>query len=815
MKSTRPSAQGFSANRADTTHNSFVSAGDLPPTQDRALLSLSSDISATLDVPECLALDAHCLVTEVELWPLHSLDDGTSLSQALSDNTGSSPLFCERDQKRLRKTALSENLTTRLVDTHASLPRERYFPEQMELSRGDLAGLEISSMGMGCEAIPTGFEYSLIGGDYPTGKKESHIIIREIVCEAAADFTVVPRRDAVTRSYKRRSLSQVVETCFDLSSVAHDRQTHLLHGFITSFFENFHDLWPISWRQGFDYDSVEPFLYLAMTSIGAMYSGSSHAAAYGMAVYQELRPILLNACLTCPETPVKTEEIFEAILLTEIMSLYLGRFQESKYIREASTLLVSYAQRIKLFSELPDQRGLVGHCDGNQSEESLFRWIRMERRRRLAFAFLQCETYSSILFHTRPLVSHRDFDLKIPCSQELWTYVGPDWREKMLTASQAANSHTLYADLVHTATDGTFGNSAALDATSSELILCGLQMLLREVSEQNSHSIMHSTLAFQMMNPQHHSAFLFAADGMAQQHLSPRSWTSIPYSDQSSSSSASSHFVSSQNIYPADYQQACQSLNNWRTIQEVLDLISPPHTTRPAPWLLYHIGCINLHADINALQTLFGCSGESRNQAETQTAEKKIMSWASSYAAKVALHHAYQIWQVVETNLQRNEINNASNSNHNRHILPIISLYYAGMIMRAMADLYPEGEAEIWSPENPGAGSAGFCLPRGNIYVILKNIGAIAPKMSPMWEPVSALILKIQILSLSPMPTPWESNPGVDIYQQPDRLGLWWTGNLGNGLNGLDANGLLLGSPGNEILGNGEEAIWKQDLRLN
>ncbi|KAJ5413816.1 hypothetical protein N7509_000443 [Penicillium cosmopolitanum] len=177
-----------------------------------------------------------------------------------------------------------------------------------------------------------------------------------------------------------------------------------------------------------------------MTSIGAMYAGSSNATAYGMAVHQALRPILLNECLKCPENSVKMEEIFEALILTEVMSLYVGKFQESKYVREARTILVSFAQRANLLTEPSHQWGSVCQCDRNQSEESLARWIHMERRRRLAFAFLRCETYFCILFNTRPLVSHFDFDLKIPCSQELCTYVGPDWREKLLTASQAPNS---------------------------------------------------------------------------------------------------------------------------------------------------------------------------------------------------------------------------------------------------------------------------------------------------------------------------------------------------------------------------------------
>ncbi|KAJ5413815.1 hypothetical protein N7509_000442 [Penicillium cosmopolitanum] len=323
------------------------------------------------------------------------------------------------------------------------------------------------------------------------------------------------------------------------------------------------------------------------------------------------------------------------------------------------------------------------------------------------------------------------------------------------------------------------------DASSSEVILCGLQMQLQKPSKRNGYTTLHSPLDSQVINPQHHSEFPIADNRTVQRHPSPRFWTDDMNLDQSSSTSVSSDLILSQNTRFSKHQNTFQSLNNWTAIQEMLDLISPPQHIPPEPWLLYHIGCVKLHADISALQTISCCVGEPRSKAETQAAKRIVLSWASDLATKVALHHAYQIWHLVEGNVQQNEINDASKSNQDRHVLFRISLYYASIIMRAIITLCPEIEVEIWQPENQGVG---LYLPSGDIHAVLKDIGAIAPKISLVWEPVSALIFGTKILSLSPIPMPLVPDPVVDTCQKPNRLGSGWTGNLGDRWDGLDVD---------------------------
>lgn len=106
-----------------------------------------------------------------------------------------------------------------------------------------------------------------------------------------------------------------------------------------------------------------------------------------------IAPNSLNACLIWPEHSVKTEQIFEAILSTEIMSVDLGRFQESRYTGKTNTLRTDEA----LFRTLSVPCPWPCQFDDDHSEESLVRWICMGKRRRLAFAFSQCGTCFKIL----------------------------------------------------------------------------------------------------------------------------------------------------------------------------------------------------------------------------------------------------------------------------------------------------------------------------------------------------------------------------------------------------------------------------------
>lgn len=368
------------------------------------------------------------------------------------------------------------------LDWNGSLGKDASSTHIDDISMAPGLGVDLSNSYMSGPTKNMGYMPSIVP-PAATQRKPPEVV-HGIVQEAVDDFQQFPMNDVVFRCRKRRALSQLFDSSFG-GLDAPKSASHVLHSFVTCFFDEFHHMWPIMWRQGFDYDAVEPLLYLTMTSIGAIYAGTSRAKAYGMSMLHSLKAAVVNACLACPEHEDKLDQIFEALLLLAIASLHLGHARTPKYIHQARAVLASHARRVNLFSETPSPDS---QYDG---EESLTRWIKLERKRRMAFAFLRWEAISSILLNTSPQLSCEELCLKIPCNQELWLYVGPDWRERLLTARQEAAFHPMYAELFwHLHGGGTGSLSLTpLSAPIHELMLYGLHLPLGTTPLHTQHAL--------------------------------------------------------------------------------------------------------------------------------------------------------------------------------------------------------------------------------------------------------------------------------------------------------------------------------------
>ncbi len=517
-------------------------------------------------------------------------------------------------------------------------------------------------------------------------------VVHGIVQEAVNDFQQFPMNDVVFRCRKRRALSELFDSSFG-GLDAPKSASHVLHSFVTCFFDEFHHMWPILWRQGLDYDAVEPLLYLTMTSIGAIYAGTSRAKAYGMSMLHSLKAAVVNACLACPEHETKLDQIFEALLLLAIASLHLGHARTPKYIHQARAVLASHARRVNLFSETPESP--------HDGEESLTRWIKMERKRRMAFAFLRWEAISSILLNTSPQLSCEELCLKIPCNQELWLYVGPDWRERLLTARQEAAFHPMYAELFwHLHGGGGTGSLALtpLSAPIHELMLYGLHLPLGTTPLHSQHTL-----------------------------RSP----------------------------------------DWESVRRMLNPISLYDRENLSAWLLYHLAYIRIHSNMNLFKIPSTGSEDPTAGPFQQQRINDLTCWSTTTSAKVALHHACQIWYLITATLQQDDLvtpyfpNQRAASQHN--IVAIICLYYAGIVMRTMADLCPSIDAQILQPRHMHI-MGETLLTSYNIHGEVQKLGDIASRLCPSSEETSWLVTEIKALSLGG----WfgaASSQAVDIWE--------------------------------------------------
>ncbi|GAD93872.1 hypothetical protein MYCGRDRAFT_106793 [Paecilomyces variotii No. 5] len=690
MKSTRPSVQSFPTNRAGTNQTPAASIGaDVSPSKDDAP-SPSPPPSQPSQTSANEPSRSPRLMADFERWLLPQPGE-SPLEWILPDDMtipmNSPSSHGERGETESTEYPRTESTSTENIDADASLEHLRNISAHIQPAELGLTDFDVRSLEASWYQISSEIERTPNKPEEISINEELRGVVDKLVQEALDDFTRFPVNDAVFRSRKRRALSQLFDSYFRLSDTMPNKGTHVLHSLVTCFFEKFYHMWPISWRQGFDYDAVEPLLYLTMTSLGGICAGTPQARAYGMAMYQSLSPNLLNACLTCPENEIKLDQIFEALLLTAIMSLHLGHSWMSKYVHQASAVLISHARRIGLFKESLEQQfsgARNRRAFHSQSEESLTQWIKLERRRRLAFAFLRWEVFSSILLNTRPLISYEELHLKIPCSQELWTYVGPDWREKLLTARQEVAIHPPYTELIRATSDGSISDLTALSDAAHEFILCGLHIPL--------------------------GIFSLSRD-----------------SDR------------------MDAKHALQRFSKWKNMKEMMNPASLWDAKCFSAWILYHLAYIRMQADVEILKAISTCHQGSVGYVQKQNI-RKIALWATTNCAKDSLHHAFQIWYLTQVSLQQSasSIFPSSCSGSDSNILALISLYYAGLIMWAMADLCPNMEPEIWEPDHV---SSDLCPRSYDIHDELRGLGEVAPRLNPCWEEASSLVLEIKALS--------------------------------------------------------------------
>ncbi|BCS20883.1 Zn(II)2Cys6 transcription factor domain-containing protein [Aspergillus puulaauensis] len=678
MKSTRPSVRDFPKRSAANKSRSEAATSATVTTassssQNESLISTMLSPASALEP----ATGAPNLLSQAAAQPVVDFE---SLLPVPLPETNAVPLWSGPQINTAGK------LNGLGLDWNGSLGKDASFTHIGDISMAPGLGADLSNSYMAGPTKSMGYMPSIIP-PAATQRKPPEVV-HGIVQEAVDDFQQFPMNDVVFRCRKRRALSQLFDSSFG-GLDAPKSASHVLHSFVTCFFDEFHHMWPIMWRQGFDYDAVEPLLYLTMTSIGAIYAGTSRAKAYGMSMLHSLKAAVVSACLACPEHEDKLDQIFEALLLLAIASLHLGHARTPKYIHQARAVLASHARRVNLFSETPAPDS---QYDG---EESLTRWIKLERKRRMAFAFLRWEAISSILLNTSPQLSCEELCLKIPCNQELWLYVGPDWRERLLTARQEAAFHPMYAELFwHLHGSGTGSLSLTpLSAPIHELMLYGLHLPLGTTPLHTQHAL-----------------------------RSP----------------------------------------DWESVKRMLNPISLYDRENLSAWLLYHLAYIRIHSNMNLFKIPSTDSDVSTAPFEQQRIND-LTCWSTTTSAKVALYHACQIWYLITATLQQDDLvtpyfpNQRAASQHN--IVAIICLYYAGVVMRTMADLCPTIDAQILQPRHIMGETL---LTSYNIHVEIQKLGDVASRLCPSSEETSWLVTEIKALSLGG----WlATSPAVDIWE--------------------------------------------------
>lgn len=241
--------------------------------------------------------------------------------------------------------------------------------------------------------------------------------------------------------------------------------------------DNFWILWPLFAKHTFDVSNLHPILYLTLTSIGAMYGGKE-TSCYGAVMHEKLRDVLSGSLFELTEVDADSLSLGQSRVLTQAAALYFGQKRGFSYAQHIGSVLIAQARRMDLFASDSNQQSYPGAEDDHEAKTWLNGWLRSESRKRLAFAIMRVEMYTSVLLGSRSLVSSEELECNLPCNRYLWHTAFTSSSAFVAAIRQDAESSTLtgicFSDLVRIALDQD-ESLPPIDLLSRELLMMALQ----------------------------------------------------------------------------------------------------------------------------------------------------------------------------------------------------------------------------------------------------------------------------------------------------------------------------------------------------
>ncbi|KAJ6282729.1 hypothetical protein J3E71DRAFT_380240, partial [Bipolaris maydis] len=308
-----------------------------------------------------------------------------------------------------------------------------------------------------------------------TPKTSQYRVIQDMVTYACGNSSQ-PSSETNRTMFWQHASTQIA-AAFELLEPQEQGSRPALFRFYESYGEHFGPLWPLLSPRNLDIDALHPLLFLVLTSIGAMYCGEN-ACNYGAMAHASIR-----RTLTMPLELEDDDQDFiwlaQARLLTQVTALYFGQSKAFTYAHHLGALLVAQARRMDLFSSKPSGFLLrkFHQMEGVASDDDrLSVWLQLEARRRLAFGIFRVDTYTSVLLHTKPLVSLEEIDLQLPMCDSVWRsdQMPASLCLQMIKFDQTPGRHLWASDIYRIAMDQ-HESLPPLDPVGQELLLFGLQ----------------------------------------------------------------------------------------------------------------------------------------------------------------------------------------------------------------------------------------------------------------------------------------------------------------------------------------------------
>lgn len=495
------------------------------------------------------------------------------------------------------------------------------------------------------------------------------------------------------------SICKQIETAFEFTSLDkygsyHQTTCHSLRMFLQLFEKHFWPLWPFTPHFMFQSCDFDPLLCLAMISIGAMY-GTRQASVFGSMLHVRLRDELVNPLLDIDVTRKCMLSLGQARSLTQAAALYFGQKRAFSYAQHLGGTLIAQARKMSLFSAseseaIPQSQDVTAFVDD---------WVNKESRKRLAFAILRLEMYTSLLHSTRPLVSGEEIDLGLPCSHELWStsFVSREAFAAAIRQEAFSDSPKVpYSDLVRITSDPS--------ERLPHLKMLHLELLMNAMQEQvwASWSAKSSLAKLTSSN----GAEIVIDTEFEDRAEAPLLATAIDQGQRQGLGcgihvhSLDSHLASGSRKMVALRTRLRDTVSALAKVRdEVLDVTrirSPTQGMSQADrssllscLLIYHLAFIQLSAPLRSIHQVCHSQCVHGARASTSIDSTAAQSWTSSDVAPVAVRHAMSIY-----NLLKAETGKPRDVRASVNFLTMIGLYNSAAVVWVYVNLCEDDDLQ-------------------------------------------------------------------------------------------------------------------------
>ncbi|GAD94286.1 C2H2 finger domain protein, putative [Paecilomyces variotii No. 5] len=391
----------------------------------------------------------------------------------------------------------------------------------------------------------------------------------------------------------------------------HILSLHSMRCYVSSYWQNFHDQFPILHRPTFSADRIPDLLLLTVMALGASLLTKEHNPVATPAAHRFANFIAWHVrwqiYMDGHFHPPAKLWIFQTLLLLEVYEKMNATRSLHERANVHSPLTVNLMRRsTALYEDLS-----INHAQkpAMSPQEWWDRWITAEATRRVAYGAFLLDATHAIMFGHPAVMVVQEIRLPLPCDEALWSATSPaevGMVESCLHAN-AIKPTTFLQGLKRTLT----GRKVRTNTFGRIVLMAGLL-----------------SISWHMRQREQQMSTLEVPQAMAV----PEMWRTT--------------LVEAFDFWKRDFDENMNHMqtapNGWQTWGAPFDQMSvSDHAT-----VLHHLGHLAMHIDIADCQIAAGArtiTSRTITAADRDRVIEKMTKWCKSENAPQAVHHALQL----------------------------------------------------------------------------------------------------------------------------------------------------------------------------